>query len=253
MPADRRSSSRSRGASKRNQDAFHPRVTEVSRQALSETPERALAFLRGVSTYPLIHAELAQAGYTSEAHAEGLRLLGDALELPALPPSLVDHGKTDAFETLAEFAKGGLRRARAALSRLHPAEADAIFSGLDDAPGPPISVGAFLERVDKLERGGAAGRAAVATLASRGITKAVRDALAESIAVVESFPESDGPTHDDLEARRQTALFALRAWLLDWSETAHVILRGRESRVRLGLARRQRRTPEAARSADQST
>jgi hypothetical protein len=57
-------------------------------------------------------------------------------------------------------------------------------------------------------------------------------------AVPAQEPAKDGPKRQDLEN--------LRAWFVEWSETARAAIRRRDYLIRLGLAKRQKRSKAGA-------
>jgi hypothetical protein len=109
----------------------------------------------------------------------------------------------------------------------------------------------LLDRLDALEGAPereatrAADKAALETLAQRGIDAAVRGhlrALVEQAGVAhDPVPAPERPMAED----REQALRALAAWYADWSETARAAIQRRDYLVMLGLAsRRQRKEQE---------
>jgi hypothetical protein len=104
-------------------------LSTVSQNVLDRTPMRALVFLRG-STIKSIRAVLQQAGYTQKDHAEGWRLLNESCGFfgDAAAVEMTDE-VSEAIKELDAWDEGGFRRARAALSRLHPEQNEFVFRG----------------------------------------------------------------------------------------------------------------------------
>jgi hypothetical protein len=106
-----------------------------------------------------------------------------------------------------------------------------------------VSVSTFLDRLDALESGAdrKASRkkdhAALAMLAERGLTTAVRKHMRDLVALVR---EGAAPATPDTGTAKQQRddLVALRAWYLDWAETARTAITRRDHLIRLGLAKR---------------
>lgn len=223
--------------------------TTPSQTVLDEAPGRALTLLRGVALNPVIHAQLAAAGFTPEEYQLGWQLIHASsgfkpLAAPAAParsPAFV------AMEELDAWDEGGLRRVRAALDRLHPAQSAFVFhDGLAASVGPAAVVGVatLLARLAELEGGEARqatraeDHAALATLAARGITPAERDRLHALVAAAQTAP-APAPQESAVDpAERHRALLKMYAWYKDWSNTAHAVIKKRAHLITLGLAKR---------------
>jgi len=225
--------------------------TTYDRQLLEETPEKALSFLRAISTKVEIRAALHACGYTEEEQAEGWKLLLESTGYaPASPLVFTDDQKARAAITeLDAWDDPGFRRIHAALGRLH-AEQDAfLFEGLEaqQGAGSVVSVTTLLDRLDALEGSAAraatrkADKAALATLARRGIDGAIRKHLRDLVIVAQSAKAPAAtPATNDGNDRRERSLVALRSWYRDWSETARAVIRRRDHLVMMGLSKRKR-------------
>jgi hypothetical protein len=103
----------------------------------------------------------------------------------------------------------------------------------------------LLERLDALERAPErattrdADRAALATLAARGIDAQERARLAELVATAKSV-RLDTPKPDDSAERRDHALLELTRWYADWADTARAVVKRRDLRLALGFGKRRR-------------
>jgi hypothetical protein len=126
----------------------------INRQSLAETPNKVLAFLKGVASTPAARAVLASYGYTSHEHELGWSLLRAVIN-----DSSADSGgsaekapQLAAMDAVEAFLETGLRRAHAALNRLFPEDAVAVFEGIEAAHGiaAVIAVETFLDRVEEL-------------------------------------------------------------------------------------------------------
>jgi hypothetical protein len=222
-------------------------ASALSRQTLDETPARVLAFLRGVGTSAVIRAALASRGYAPDDHAEGWEFLHrvagyrDGKVAPA-----GDAEAQKAIAALDAWDEPTFRVSRAALERLHPAQAAFVFQNLEPATGAGavLSVKTFLDRLDALEgspdRKGTrkADHAALETLAKRGVTKDERTRLRALAEIAQGFGAEAKP--DPSAEARQADLIALRAWYDDWSETARSVITRRDHLIRLGLAKRKK-------------
>jgi hypothetical protein len=166
----------------------------------------------------------------------------------------------DAIAELDAWDEPNFKIIHAALKRRHPDQDAFVFEGL--APtvgtGAVLTVKAMLDRLDALEKGKdrkdtrTADHAALATLEKRGVTAAERkrvralietaqrgmkpeDLIAEAPA---QEPAKDGPKRQDLEN--------LRAWYVEWAETARAVIKRRDYLIRLGLAKRKKRSKAGA-------
>lgn len=121
-----------------------------------------------------------------------------------------------------------------------------MLAGLDPAAGAVLVVARLLERVDALESNPEreatreADQAALATLAQRGLTPAVREHLRQLVetAQLPARTEPAAPQDETAEMGREEALVRLHAWFEEWSEVARVVVKRRDLLIRLGLARR---------------
>lgn len=230
--------------------AFINAAATRSDLVLDRTPQRTLTFLRGV-TFPPIRAVMQHAGYTTNDHAEGWRLVQRACGFDAdesASPKMTDE-VAEAVKEIDAWDEGGYRRARAALSRLHPEQCEFVFRNLQAATGMQAVIGVitFLDRLDALESGAErkgtrkADQAALATLEKRGIGPEVRKHLRKLVKTVRSSPDlvlEDETVTAQSDDDRKKALVALRAWFEDWSETARSVVPRRDYLIRLGLATR---------------
>ncbi|MDI3283222.1 hypothetical protein [Polyangium sp. 15x6] len=226
----------------------------LSRQTLEETPARVLAFLRGVGTSAVIRTALAGRGYSAEEHAQGWELLHRVSGYR--DPKAASTDDTDAQKAIAAldaWDEPNFRVSRAALERLHPAQAAFVFDGLEAqvGAGAVLSVRTFLDRLDALESAPErtatrnADLAALATLAKRGITKDERKRVRK---LVESAQAMGAPAEADADSTaeaRRADLVTLRAWFDDWSETARTAITRRDHLIRLGLAKRKKAAKRA--------
>lgn len=225
------------------------RMIKIERADLSDVPERALKFLRGVSTWNEAKLALSAAGYTEEEHALGWRLFHEASGYGPLGLEPRFDGEVrEATATLDALDEPILMRARAALRRFHPEQEAFVFAGLEPGSGVEavVSMARFLSRLDALEaapeRGDtrAADHAALATLAARGIDQGERARLAALVGTAESV-RLDVPVRDGDEAkRREAALVELARWYADWADTARAVVTRRDVRLALGFGKRRR-------------
>jgi hypothetical protein len=220
------------------------RSATISRHTLERTTRRAIAFLSGVGGDAAIRSALAKAGWTDAEDDRGWSLLRAAVSSPvSLPVSQMPSAV--ALEELALWAGPGFARVRAALLHMHPEQGAFVLNGIPSAsPGDRavLFVGTFLERCTELERSKERAatrkedRQAIATLEARGITKALRDHLRALVEAVEKPTTPVTPT--DHEEQKRARIMGLRAWLIDWTETARAVLPQRSQLLRLGIGQR---------------
>lgn len=208
-------------------------------------------FLRAVGTAAPIRAALAKAGYTEEEHALGWSLLHKVSGYSAkMPKAVEDTSARDAMAELDALDEGLFRRVRAALRRLHPDQEAYVFSddlGPAQGAGSVISVAALVDRLDGLQSAPdrkatrKQDQAALATLAARGITPEERKRLRALVETAQRAVEVGGEEAGSNDSgEREKDLMALRAWYLDWSDTARSVISRRDYLIRMGLAQRKK-------------
>ncbi len=220
----------------------------VSATVLAECPGRALDFLKGVANNPLIHAQLAAAGFTNAEYQRGWDLLHAATGYSVVAPVLPT--KSPAFLAMQEldaWDEDGFRRIRSPLEHLHPAQAEHVFGdGLSASTGAAAVIGVkkLLDRLDDLANGKdrkatrKEDQAALATLSARGITAEERARLRKLVETAQTLEAPVAlPTATTPEAQMAASL-ALYAWYKDWSSTAHSVIKKRAHLITLGLAKR---------------
>jgi hypothetical protein len=208
---------------------------------LETVPERALPFLRAIATNQQIRFAMAGGGYGEAEQAEGWRLLLGATGYAAQKLSLdADAEARQAITEIDNWDESGYRRIHAALERMHPEQDAFVFAGLEASRGPSavLGVAKLLDRLDQLQKGTAAERAAIATLEKRGINSQMRTHLRSLVTVAQAakpVEQSPVPTTPDTQ---QQALEPLYAWYRDWSETARALIHRRDHLILMGLAKR---------------
>jgi hypothetical protein len=219
-------------------------------QQLEAAPERALLLLRAVATHQQVRFAMASAGYGDAEQAEGWQLLLAAAGYAAPRPAQdADAVARQAITELDDWDEAGYRRIHAALERLHPAQDAFVFAGLEPNRGPTavLGVAILLDRLDQLETGSDADRAAIATLEKRGISAAVRQHLRGLVALAQSAkPAGPAAAFEGAPSMQQQALQALYAWYRDWSETARAVIRRRDHLILMGLAKRRTKKADDA-------
>jgi hypothetical protein len=189
---------------------------------------------------------MAARGYTPKDQAEGWTLLHKVSGVTgADDPENTDIAVRDAISSLDNSDEDLYRITRAALTRLHPAQAAFVLKDLapTTGPGAVLSVKNLLDRFDVLDQGRTPeskeeDRAALATLATRGITPEERARLRTLVKVAQSAaevaPDDSGAAEEQLVAD----LVSLRVWFEDWSETARAAIKRKDYLIRMGLASR---------------
>lgn len=221
-------------------------MTEQEKRTLIATPGRALTFLRTAAIKVEIRAALFAAGYSTAEQGAGWSLLEKASGyVPGVASISDDTVARAALAELDAWDEPGFRRIKAALGRLHPEQHDFVFSGLEAArgAGSVLSVTTLLERLSQLESSPDRkatrkdDQAALATLASRGITPELRQHLRSLVQVAQTAATPSFPSALSVQ-ERDAALRELAAWYKDWSETARAVIHRRDYLIMLGLSQR---------------
>jgi hypothetical protein len=226
-------------------------TTNYSLTTLEDTPRRALEFLRGVGSSAVIMRIMGQAGYTSEVHQEGLRLLANVASFVEKPGGFQSSAsQQSAVNEIDAWYKTVFRRVRAAVTRLFPEKAEALYANLDlsldlDAT---LAVKIFLDRLGAIEAEGkgknSSGHALHKMLVARGFGPKEVHHLRTLIEAAQEVVTADDPGEEETAAKREARLGTLRelrAWFDDWSETARTVLVRRDHAIRVGLAHRKTR------------
>ena len=227
-----------------------PEQAGPSRQTLEEVPGRAFIFVIAVAETPAISAALTTKGYSEQEHQYAwARLTRLAVVTPTPSTTTLDRPVRDAVVELDNWDEPNFACIKATLTRLHPEQAKFVFNDLEPKQGREavLSVSTLLDRLDALEsspdRQGtrAADLAALETLATRGYTKAERDRLRALVNLAQRVVLTPPPSTDE----REQILRDLHAWLTDWATAARTVITRRDYLIRLGLAKRRKRSPEA--------
>jgi hypothetical protein len=222
-----------------------------SRTLLEETPQRALTFLRGIGVNPELASIMEANGYSEKVHDEGWALMFKA---SGYSPGggMFGNPTSEAIRQLADWNGVGFHRMHAALAHLHPEQEAFVFHDVEPKTGVEavISTGMILDRLDVLEKATDraetrdADKKALDTLAERGIDGKERTRLRALVNVAKSTAKKP-LVATDVDART-AALVELRNWYADWAETAHAVITRRGDLIKLGLAKRQKRSePDA--------
>jgi hypothetical protein len=218
-------------------------VIVMATLSIGQKAQRALQFLLALRVYAIASA-LAKFGFTAEDLAEGWENLTrlthgrlDNLVVAPVDAKLVDQ--IDAWENV------WFPVADAALASKAPEAHAVLFANLTQTSGPAVvvSVGTFIERIEKLDSAvsdgglGRVGRAARQLLEKRGLTDeqiGAAKALLETATTMEPAREPVLPSAaiDDQEAER-----ALWAWYLEWSSIARVAIKDRRLLRQCGFLR----------------
>jgi hypothetical protein len=233
-----------------------PVEASVGQQTLEMTPQRAMLFLFYMARSPEARRLMAKKGFGEEAQREGVRLVQQvfAFEAPPADPR-TDEEVRAAGDKIDDDDEDIFRVGRASLVHKHPAQAAFLFNGIGPSTGAQsvINMSVLLGRIEELRSSPARAstraedQAALDTLARRGLGPQELDVLAELVRIAlsaKSVP-STGPK-EELAAKRQAALVALRVWYEEWSELARASIKRRDLLQNLGLARRVRRGADDA-------
>lgn len=235
-----------------------------SQTVLDDTPGRALTFLRGIARSQAIHAELAAAGFAPDDNEEGWKLLFKEAGYSATTGAPAATPRSPAFDAMNEldaWDEDGMRRIRAALSRLHAQQEEFVFAGglaASTGTAAVVGVATLLDRLDALESGKGreksthkADTAAMATLAQRGFTKAERARLRALVDTAQTVKTpAPAPATPTSVKEHLAASVALYRWFADWSETARSVVKKRAYLITLGLAKRKSPNGKAKAPAD---
>jgi hypothetical protein len=234
---------------------------KVSTATLEDTPRRALELIRGIGGSPDVMRALSSAGYTPRDHDEGIRLLNGVLSYVARPLPVrlsravsASSAPTPSFgaavKEIKRWVKTDFRRIRVGLRRFFPEQADYLFSGLDvsEMLDAVALSEIFLQRITALTTSAErkttrkTDRAALAMIEARGITRTSLEHLRARVMEAHATPDVPvEPPTPEADGRLE-ALTALRAWYVDWAETARIVLSRRDHLIRLGLATRKPRS-----------
>jgi hypothetical protein len=230
-----------------------PNLTDPSDDVLGRLPARAFTFISTLSTSRPIFALVAARGLDKDILADGWKKLhavsGYAVD-GAAPSVDVSPETRAALVEVDAWDEPNFAVTRAALAVGYPSACEFLMNGLEAAQGRGAiqSVGTYLRRLDALESGKGrdkhehkTDKAAIAKLASRGITSEVRARLEKLVASLEEGPDDAEPAASPavpLSGPRRAALVALYGWFFEWSETARAVIRRRDYLIRLGLAQR---------------
>jgi hypothetical protein len=224
---------------------------DVSPRTLEETPDRAIALMRGVATNVSIRALMMGAGYTDAEQNRGWDLVYLSSGRVRQEVSETDDQAARAAIVEIDTTEEPLfRRTKAAFDRLHPEQSAFVFAGLEPTTGPRaiVTMTTYLDRIDALENSPdrvatrEADRAALETLEQRGIGRAERARLRRLLAVARGIAAPVEPAVPPGAEERAEALRELRAWYVDWAETARAVIRRRDHLILIGLAQRKARS-----------
>lgn len=219
-------------------------MTPYQKSQIEITPERALPFLRAIATNQQIRYAMADAGYGEAEQNEGWQYLLKATGYSAQKLGFdADAAARQAISELDAWDEAGFRRIHAALDRLHPEQDAFVFQGIETSRGASavLSVALVLDRLDQLEKGTDADRAALATLEKRGIHAKLRAHLRSLVTAAQTAKPSEATSEDAKLGAQQLALESLYAWYRDWSETARAVIHRRDHLIVMGLAKRKPR------------
>ncbi|MBN8611542.1 MAG: hypothetical protein J0L92_13200 [Deltaproteobacteria bacterium] len=211
--------------------------TEVSRETLLQTPNRAFTLMYGIGRLPNVRTAMVQCGFTDAEHDRGYNLL--AIVTRGIPVLTVDLEVASATTALDNWDEDGIAMISAAFTRFPDAH-ESVLTGLAPIVGPRAveNVATILERLDELEKT-EDGREALARLATAGMDEKNRKELA---ALVKTARAKDKMKVDEAalkaEEKFEEALLDLRDWYVEWAEIARIVVKRRDYLIVLGLAER---------------
>ncbi len=215
-------------------------VGNYALSTLEETPSRALEFLRGIGSTPVIMKLMSGAGYSAEVHAEGIRLLGNVVSFIeqrqafSVVTSATHKGATAELET---WCKTVYRRLEAATTRFYPDVASSLFANLaiSDEMDASLLASIFLDRLSeqKVPKG------VLKLFAERNFGPEEMHHLKKLVGVAQApAPQTEEATSTKPKETRLQMLAELRAWYDDWSAAARTIVTRRDHQIRIGIAHR---------------
>lgn len=211
---------------------------EVSRQTLLLTPGRAFQLLMGVNSLPTVREVMTERGFDESEALRGWELLRTVGMSPR-SERITDTEVRAAVTQLDQWDEGAFIVIGSAFTR-HPEAHEAVLTGLEPIAGDEAVMNAdtLMKRLAELEKT-EDGRAALATLAKRGMDADERKRIA---ALVETAMGKGKMVRDttrtDAEAAYEEALLDLRDWYTEWAEIARFVVKRRDYLITLGLAER---------------
>ena len=209
----------------------------VSRETLEDTPGRVTKFLVGLATRPTARTLMAARGLDLAEQKHGWSLLMN-VGSQNISEVVTDDEVESAVAELDNWDEPGVRHVAVGLHR-HPEARDMVLKGIEPKVGPEAvtNVALILERLERLESS-EDGRAALATLAKRGIDATERKRLAALVKTATAASKPIAPSTNETEEAYIQALLELREWYLEWAEMARLTIKRRDHLIRLGLAER---------------
>jgi hypothetical protein len=208
----------------------------VSLETLEQTTQRALDLLIALGTSPGPFTLMSTRGYDESEHKRGWALVQKLIGNPVVESKEKNDGALAVAE-LDNWDEGGIKLINAGLTR-HPEVRDRVLAGI--APiagtGAVMNVAVLLERLDVEERNND-GRAALATLAKRGLDAAERKRLQGLVNTAKKAANAAPVSFRDSPEYVET-LLELRDWYTEWSEIARLVIKRRDYLIRMGLAER---------------
>ena len=206
----------------------------MSRLRFQQKQQRVLRFLRG-SIHPAVFGRLVTRGFSTAVYDEGNALLANAVFTRSEAAPRASPADNPAVAKVAELEKLWVPVAQASLERRHPAVFEPLFRGYQRVGGVDVilMVRLFVERSRALAaQADDESRAAVALLASRGLTAAVVDEMDAALAAAmkAARPIVAAPPGEADEAER-----AMWDYYLEWSRIARTVIKEPELRRAMGF------------------
>lgn len=209
----------------------------MGKLSIGQKAERLLKLLLGLRNARVAES-LRQYGFSDAELAEGWRLLQALTE-----GRLLQRGPAKQDPALLQKLDGWENRwfpiASASLQARFPQAHEYLFLNLTqtEGPGVVISVGTFVQRLEKLPTEpslGAAGAQARELLSSRGLTQATVQEAKQLLELLGSTaPAHATPVLDP--AQQAAAEQAMWAWYLEWGEIARVAVTDRKLLREMGF------------------
>jgi hypothetical protein len=236
-------------------------VIQVSESVLGRMVTRSFRFLVGLARSPRLMATMRSRGFTPEVQAQGWALI-DTISgrgaTPAAAPGESDESVERAIEGIDVWVTTNVPILKATLRHRFPEQYAFLFTddvtvahGNDAVRTAATLVARFEAMTSAPEREAtrADDAAALALIATRGITVADRTRLATRVRLVQHVGAATKASGDGVPSvappAKDDPRVDLYVWFTEWSEIGRVVIARRADLIKLGLA-----SPRRARAAD---
>ncbi len=225
---------------------------QPSPRVLEDTFLRAVSLLRATGTNKTIYRILSAHGFTPEEQKRGWGFVLTASNYgKPVTESAIDKRVRNAMVELDSTDERFFTLLKAAWRRDFPDQLEFVLQGeLGPSTGASAVVGmaTALARIKQLQSSAERKKthkqdqAALAKLATKGITSQELERLASLVEIAQSTPEAMETPSDEAagNAERANALLELHGWYTEWADTARAVITRRDHLISLGLAKRKK-------------